>query len=55
MRGANIMKNKFTKPEIEIIKLLTADVVCTSGDLINDINGYDSVAAGGDIEPGEGI
>lgn len=49
------MKNKFLNPEIEIIKLLTADVVCTSGDLINNPDGYDSVAAGGDIEPGEGI
>lgn len=25
------MKNKYLEPEIEIIKLLTEDVVCTSG------------------------
>lgn len=26
------MKNKYLEPEIEIIKLLTEDVVCTSGE-----------------------
>lgn len=49
------MKNKFLNPEIEIIKLLTADVVCTSGDLINNPNGYDSIAAGGEATDGEEI
>ena len=49
------MKNKFLKPEVEIIKLLTADVVYTSGNLINDQEGYDSTGAGGIISPGEGI
>ncbi len=53
MKGANIMKNKFLKPEVEIIKLLTADVVCTS-DLINNPDGYDSTEAGGYID-GEGL
>lgn len=47
------MKNKFLKPEVEIIKLLTADVVCTS--VINDPDGYDSTEAGGTISNGEGI
>ena len=48
------MKNKFLKPEVEIIKLLTADVVCTS-DLINNPDGYDSIAAGGEATDGEEI
>lgn len=46
------MKNKFLKPEIEIIKLLTADIVCVS-DLVNNPEGYDEIGAGDGNVDGE--
>lgn len=45
------MKNKYLEPEIEIIKLLTEDVVCTSG---MEYGKYDKFG-NGDIADAEGL
>ena len=46
------MKNKYLEPEIEIIKLLTEDVVCTSGDI--EYGDYDKFGEGG-LADAEGL
>lgn len=38
---------KFAKPELEIVKLETEDVVCTSGGLIDGSEGGDQSDYGG--------
>lgn len=43
------MKNKYLEPEIEIIKLLTEDVVCTSG---MEYGNYDEFGEGGLADAG---
>ena len=45
------MKNKYLEPEIEIIKLLTEDVVCTSGDI--EYGNYDKFGDGDITDAGE--
>ena len=47
------MKNKYLEPEIEIIKLLTEDVVCTSGEDYTVGNNPDYFENGENI-PGAG-
>ncbi len=46
------MKNKYLEPEIEIIKLLTEDVVCTSGEDM-EYGKYDKFGDGDITDAGE--